>query len=242
MLIGGGAALSTLLSLILSTGEIKATLPGPTSNLLSVDRLAVTQHIDPNAGTYSDVALWASAGFAVLDPFLSAYRDGWHATLVDAVVYAETVSITESLTDITKIAVRRPRPIDYVNCPSSTSPTSPSCTGNTDLELSFFSGHSSTVAAIGASATYLAFQRAGRRSPRPWITLATTIAMTTFVSIERVRAGEHFPTDVLAGSVAGAMVGAFVPHFHKHVQEAPPVWIGFAPLPNGASLTVGGAF
>lgn len=240
VLIGGGAAISGLLSLILSTGEIKPTLPGPESNLLWIDKLAVTQHVDPNAGLYSSIGLGAAIGFAVIDPFLSAKRDGWDAFLVDAVLYAETVSLTETLTDITKIAVRRPRPIDYVNCPAGT--TSVACTENTDLQLSFVSGHASTVGAIGATATYLAFQRSGRKAARPWITLGTSVALTTFVSIERVRAGEHFPTDVLAGAVAGAMVGVLVPHLHRHVQEAPSIWIGFAPVNHGMSATVGGQF
>ena len=246
VLIAGGAATSGLLSLILSTGEIGAALPGPESNLLSIDRLAVTQHIDPNAGTYSTIVLGAAIAFAALDPFLSAYRDGWDAALVDAVMYAETIALTETLTDITKIAVRRPRPIDYVNCPYSATNTATSlpasCEGNSDLQLSFFSGHSSTVGAIGATASYLAFQRSGAQSARAWVTLVTSVAMTTFVSIERVRSGEHFPTDVLAGSFAGAMVGVLVPHLHKHVQEAPPVWIGYAPAQGGGSLTVGGIF
>jgi undecaprenyl-diphosphatase len=244
VLIAGGGALAGLLSLILSTGEIKPTLPGPTSSLLSFDRLAVTQHVDPNAGTYSSIGLYATIGFAALDPFLSAYRDGWDAALVDAVMYAETISLTEALTDVTKIAVRRPRPIDYVTCPygAASTLTSPACTGNTDLQLSFFSGHASTIAAIGATATYLAFQRAGAKSPRGWITLAATVGMTTFVSIERVRAGEHFPTDVLAGAFAGGMVGVLVPHLHKHAEEAPTVWIGMAPRDGGGLLTVSGLF
>jgi undecaprenyl-diphosphatase len=245
VLIGGGAAISGLLSLILTTGEINPPRPGSTSNLLSFDRIAVTQHIDPNAGLYSTVGLGVAIGYAVLDPFLSAQRDGWDAFLVDAVLYAETISLTETLTDITKIAVRRPRPIDYINCPSTLTAAAyaatPGCS-STDLGLSFFSGHASTVGAIGATATYLAFQREGRRSVRAWTTLFTSVALTTFVSIERVRAGEHFPTDVVAGAFAGAMVGVLVPHLHRHIEEAPTVWIGFVPTNGGATGSVGGRF
>jgi undecaprenyl-diphosphatase len=242
VLIGGSGGVSILLSLILSTGEIEpaAPTPGAQSNLLAIDRLAVTQHIDPNAGTYSTVALGAAIGFAAIDPLLSAYRDGWDAALVDAVMYGETISLTETLTDITKIAVRRPRPIDYYDCAVKVTPTS--CSNDTDLSLSFFSGHASTVGAIGATASYLAFQRSGVKHWRGWVTLATSLALTSFVSIERVRSGEHFPTDVIAGSLAGAMVGTLVPHLHKHVQEAPPVWIGFAPSTGGGSMTVGSIF
>ena len=57
VLTGGGAGVTALLSLILSTGEIKAPplAPGDENRLLSIDRVAVTQTIDPNAGLYSDV-------------------------------------------------------------------------------------------------------------------------------------------------------------------------------------------
>ncbi len=244
LLIAGGGGFSILLSLVLGTGEIQPTTPGNPNLLLSIDRGAVTQTIDKNAATYSDVALYTAVGYAVLDSVLSGFRDGGDALLVDAVMYAESVSLTEALTDITKIAVRRPRPIDYVNCwnfqtnqPIGTG----SCRSSTDLELSFFSGHAATVASIGATATYLAFVRSPR-TPRPWITLGAATALTAFVSYERVRSGNHFPTDVIAGSMAGAAVGVLVPHLHRHKEEPPPVWIGAAPSPGGGSVTLGGVF
>jgi undecaprenyl-diphosphatase len=243
VLIAGGGGTAALLSLILSTGEITANAPGPTSNLLSFDRIAVTQTIDPHAGTYSTIGLGTAIVFAIVDPFLSGLRDGWDAAAVDAVMYAETIALTEALTDITKIAVRRPRPIDYIDCPYGTTLTA-GCSA-TNFQLSFFSGHAATVASIGATASYLAFIRSPHspRAVRPWLTLGLATALTAFVSVERVRAGEHFPTDVIAGSLAGAMVGVLVPHLHRHKQEAPPVWIGAAPSPGGgASLRVGGSF
>ncbi len=243
-----GFGFSGLLTLVLNTGEIKPASPNIGVNqLFSLDQIAVTQTIDPNAGTYSDATLYTAVGFAVLDPILSGFRDGWDAALVDGFMYAESISIAMTLTDLTKIAVRRPRPIDYVNCPaqavSATNPTgvstNPGCATSTDLGLSFFSGHSATVAAIGATATYLAFVRAPH-TPRPWITLGVATALTGFVSYERVRSGEHFPTDVIAGAMAGAAVGIVVPHLHRHQEEAPTVWVGVEPVPGGGSLTLQG--
>jgi undecaprenyl-diphosphatase len=233
----GGAGFAALLGLVLGTGEIQATPPGPTSNLLPFDRGAVTQTIDSSADAISNVILYGAIGYAVLDPVLSGVRDGFDAFLVDAVMYAETISVTETLTDLTKIAVRRPRPIDYLKC----SQNAPSCANNTDLQLSFFSGHASTVAAISATATYLAFVR-DPGSVRAWTTLGAGTALTAFVSYERVRSGEHFPTDVIAGSLAGAAVGVLVPHLHRHKEEAPPVWIGAAPAPGGGTVSVSGRF
>lgn len=248
-LTAGGFGFAFLLGEVLSTGEISPPAPSVgASSLISIDRVAVTQKIDPHASTYSNIGLYTAVAFAVADPLLSGLRDGTDALLVDAFMYAESGSLALTLTDVTKIAVRRPRPIDYINCPPVANSTgigtmpnpAPGC-NSTDLGLSFFSGHAAGVAAIGATATYLAFVRSPH-SPRPWITLGVATALTAFVSYERVRAGEHFPTDVIAGSMAGATIGVLVPHLHRHGQEPPPVWVGVSPAPGGGSLSVTGSF
>jgi len=246
VLVAGGITFSELLSRILSTGEIRPTQPGDPNILLSIDRVAVTQTIDPNAGARSNVGLYAAYGYALLDPILSGVRDGRRALLVDAVLYAETISLTQAFTNATKIGVRRPRPIDYAKCGNT--PDAPGC-ASTDLQLSFFSGHASNTGAISATATYLAFMRSGPRNARPWITLGVGTLLTAFVSYERVRSGEHFPTDVIMGSLAGAGIGVLVPHFHRrpHYHEseycAPPVIIGFsAPSRDSAQMTLGFRF
>ena len=238
LLIVGGATYYGLLSLIVSTGELKPGLPSAdaVNHLLSIDKIAVTQTPDPNAARNSNIVLYSVAAYAVLDPVLSGVRDGPRAGLIDAILYAETISLTGALTEATKIAVRRPRPIDYAACSGMTTQTQ--CT-DTDLQLSFFSGHAATTGAIAATATYLAFARSGWRRPRPWITLGAGLAATALVSYWRVRSGEHFPTDVIMGSIAGAGIGVLVPHFHRrphyhdHELESPPVLIGYDPAPRG---------
>jgi membrane-associated phospholipid phosphatase len=235
VLTGVGAGAAGLTDLILSTGEIRPLAP-PTAadanHLLWFDRAAVTQNIDPSASTYSDIGLYTALGYVVLDPILSGLRDGWDAGLVDAVMYAESLSLTLFATDVTKIAVRRPRPIDYKN---------PANTGDTNLELSFFSGHAASVAAVTATATYLAFVRSPK-TLRPWITLAAGTLLTAFVSYERVRSGAHFPTDVIAGAMAGAAIGVLVPHLHRRPIEGPSVWIGATPAQGGGVVDVHGSF
>ena len=247
VLVAGGITFSELLGLILSTGEIKPTPldVNDKDKLLSIDKVAVNQTIDPNADSRSTYALYAMYGYALLDPILSGVRDGRRALLVDAILYAESISLTQAFTNATKIGVRRPRPIDYAHC----SGTSGAGCDNTDLQLSFFSGHASTAGAITGTATYLAFMREGPRRARPWITLGVGTLLTAFISYERVRSGEHFPTDVIMGSLAGAGIGVLVPHLHRrpHYHEstycAPPVIIGFAPTPrDGGQMTLGFRF
>jgi membrane-associated phospholipid phosphatase len=245
-LIAGGAGFSGLLELILSTGEITPQRPGDPDKLLSIDRIAVTQTVDPHADAASSVGLGLAIGFAVLDPFLSGARDGWDAALVDGVIYAESLSLTLAISDITKVAVRRPRPLAYaeqaaLNAQYGGADKAPSIT-DTDSTLSFFSGHAAICGTVTATATYLAFQRSPH-SWRPWVTLATGVLLTSFVAVERVRAGEHFPTDVIAGALGGAVIGVLVPHLHRHEAESPTVVVGYAPVPgNGGELVLQGMF
>ncbi len=231
--------------LILTTGEIRPQRPADPSVLLSIDRGAVTQTIDPNAGTISNVGIYLAMGYAVLDPVLSGVRDGVDAAIVDLVLYAESLSLTLVLTDISKVAVRRPRPRAYseqakLDAQFGGADKSPSIS-DTDASLSFFSGHAAMTAAAGATATYLAFRRSPR-SWRPWVTLAAATVLTAGVSIERVRAGAHFPTDVIAGAFAGAAVGVLVPHLHRRDAEGRVVWVGAAPVPGGGSVSLTGTF
>ena len=233
VLTGAAAGATMLTEIILSTGEIvpQPVTPGSADKIWSFDRLAITQTIDPHAGLYSNVGLGVALGFAVLDPILSGVREGPRATLVDGIMYAESLSLTAFLTDLTKIAVRRPRPIDYRD-PS---------VSNTDRVLSFFSGHASSTAAAAATASYLAFVR-WPHTARPWITLVAGTLLTAFVSYQRVRAGAHFPTDVIAGSMAGGSIGVIVPHIHRVHPGGPDFWFALAPTEGGGKMTFGRRF
>jgi undecaprenyl-diphosphatase len=147
---------------------------------------------------------------------------------------------------VVKLAVRRPRPQAYIDAEAHKDDPNWS-NASTDSALSFFSGHASMVGALGGTATYLAFARA--KSPvRPWLTLALATSLTTFVAVERVRAGKHFPTDVIAGAFAGAGIGVIVPHLHRAADiQQRRVWVGFVPAvererTRGGLLTLSGLF
>ncbi len=236
-----------MLDLINSTGEIRPAQIASTfdrSNLIGIDRGTLSQTIDPNAGRASNFGLWAVSAFAVVDPILSGFREGSAQTAIaDGVLYAESFSLTFAMTNMVKMAVRRPRPNAYLEAEMHKGDPNYSNV-STDSSLSFFSGHASITAALGATATYLAFTRSPK-SPRPWITLALAVGLSTFVSIERVRAGAHFPTDVIAGTIAGAGVGVVVPHLHRSEDiKQRRVWVGFSPAErgNGGQAMVTGIF
>ena len=229
-----------LLAFINGTGEIRPQQISPNferSQLLGIDRGAVSQTVDPNAATYSNIGLFTMVAFAAADPIISGFREkNVQAGLADAIMYAESFSLTFALTNMVKMAVRRPRPQAYIDAEQHKGDPTYS-NADTDSSLSFFSGHASNVAALGATATDLAFARSPHTA-RPWVTMILAAGLTTFVSIERVRAGAHFPTDVIAGAVAGAGVGVVVPHLHRSEDiKQRRVWVGFAPAPQGEGGT-----
>ncbi len=239
----GVAALSEA---ILGTGEIVPQQPQSTDRLLSIDRGAVAGRPASGWAAISNVGLFGAIGFAVVDPVLSGFRHGPDAGVADAFIYGESVAVTWSVTNLAKIAFRRPRPSAYreqqelydqygeVNAPAIS---------DTDSALSFFSGHASLTAAVASTATYLAFARSPR-SPRPWVTLGVGALATALTSVGRVRGGKHFPTDVVAGAMAGVGIGILVPHLHRSDDaKQRPVWVGVAPSPGGGGgLSLGGQF
>jgi membrane-associated phospholipid phosphatase len=241
------AGFAGILEIINSTGEVRpqqVPVNFDRSKLLFIDRGALSQTIDDNAGLFSNVGLFMSVGYAVLDPVMSGLRENsGQAGLVDGILYAESISLTWAMTNLTKIAVRRPRPSAYLEAEANKNNPNYANT-QTDSALSFFSGHASMTAAIGATATYLAFARS--KSPwRPWVTLIVASAVTSFTSYERVRAGKHFPTDVIAGTIAGAGVGIVVPHLHRSEDiKQRRIWVGYAPVSqgDGGTLNLSGLF
>ncbi len=233
-----------LSSVIMSSGELKPQQPVASSKLTSLDRYAITQTVDPNAGRLSNFGLYGAIAFAIVGPVVTGVRESSaQAFLVDAMLYLQSTGITGGLTNLAKIAVRRPRPRAYIEQQRLLDLYGDRAEeiGATDYALSFPSGHASTTAAIAATATYLAFARAGRHSPRPWITLVVGVLATAFVGYERVRAGAHFPTDVIGGALIGGGVGVLVPHIHREQSlKERPVWIGYQPRAGGgiASLSI----
>jgi len=159
-------------------------------------------------------------------------------------MYAEALSVTWALTNLTKVAFRRPRPIAYIDrLDAIAGGQDPATYDNTstDSALSFFSGHAANAGAVAATATYLAFARAPGTT-RAWLTFAAGIGLTSFVGVERVRSGAHFPTDVMAGALVGAGVGVLVVHLHRENGER-KVWVGTAPaLGGGGTIALSGIF
>ncbi|MBX2817404.1 MAG: phosphatase PAP2 family protein [Saprospiraceae bacterium] len=124
-------------------------------------------------------------------------------------MYAQTLLLVQGITDVTKYAVKRPRPYtlalgrqneDYLLSAND--------------RASFFSGHTSASA---ASSFFFArtFADYYPRSPFKNYVWGAAIAIPAMTGYLRVRAGKHYPSDVLVGYAVGALVGLAIPQLHK---------------------------
>ena len=151
------------------------------------------------------------------------------------VMSVEVFSMTFGLTNIAKNVIRRPRPFTY-------NPDVPlEDKVKKDAKRSFFSGHTSHTAAFSffMAKVITDYHPEAKKGLKIffWSFAATIPAVTAYL---RVRAGRHFPTDVIAGYLTGAMVGYFIPHLHLRKNRKSP--ISFSPLIydnyTGLSMTI----
>ena len=168
------------------------------------DRRAI-DHDSRRADTWSDMTFLGSYGLMGGLLLLKPIRNQWkqHGVLI-----VETLLITESFTSLSKALFRRPRPYIYNSLRSVESKQS------ANGRHSFFSGHTSHSA---AGAFFFAkvfndyFPESKWKIPI-WVVGAALPAITGFL---RVKAGKHFPTDVITGYVVGGTAGLLIPHLHK---------------------------
>ena len=129
-----------------------------------------------------------------------------------ATLWGETVLLTSGITSLSKYAFRRPRP--YVYNPNVSSEIKMT----TAAQASFISGHTSVTAAntFFAAKVFSDYYPDSKWKPVVWTTAAVIPAVTGYL---RVRAGKHYPTDVITGYAAGAAIGYLIPHLHKRKQK-----------------------
>ena len=176
------------------------------SDINGFDR-GTTYNWSADLSTASDVLLIGS----MLAPALflinkSTRKDfGW-LLLMGVEVFGINYGITNSVKDITN----RPRPYVY-------NPEAPINvrTGH-DSRESFFSGHTSTSAAMSffvatVISNYHPDMKTGYKIGL-WSAAAIYPAITAYL---RVESGKHFPTDVIAGYAVGAFTGWIIPFLHK---------------------------
>ena len=217
------SASAGLVRVLFKDSLARKTCPCVPSGINPIDRGTVGNH-SKVAGTVSDVT---AIGVPLMLPLfdLLDLRIG-RVLGEDLVVYAETIAIDTALQNAANFIVARPRPRTYAG--------DPAYVAGAEGYLSFYAGHVSTIFAATSAAAFTIRQRYGEHV-WPWI-VGGLIA--TSVAVERVASGDHFPTDVAVGALAGTAVGLAVPWLHLRRGER-----GLHVVPvAGNGLGLAGAF
>jgi membrane-associated phospholipid phosphatase len=145
----------------------------------------------------------------LLADLLDSGGDGY---VEDLTVAIEAIALTQALTQLTKVAVRRNAPFVY----NEAVPLDVR-TNSVDATRSFFSGHTSS-AFVAASQYATTFWLRHPDSIWRWIVLGAGAALATTVGILKIEAGYHYWTDIAAGAIVGTSVGVLVPLLHANVE------------------------
>jgi membrane-associated phospholipid phosphatase len=159
------------------------------------------------ARTLSDGALVAS----VAVPAALAIGTTWDAAAGDrALVFAESLGAALLLTSATKTLVGRPRPYTYNDDPDARRRMK---AAGRDARRSFFSGHAATAFAALAAGGALYAGRESDPTNRALAWGAGAVLAGSTVTW-RIRAGEHYYSDIIAGAAVGIAAGTIVPAIH----------------------------
>jgi len=154
-----------------------------------------------------DIVAYSALLVTTVPPLL---RGKWSQTLTVTVMFAEAYAIMGGVTYLTKVAAARKRPYLY-----NTDLTPEERLGaQDDPKSSFFSGH---AAAAFTAAAFLSKVFTDVHGPSAWSTFVwgSSLSLAAYTSFARVKAGVHFPTDVIAGAAVGFAIGYLVPVLHK---------------------------
>jgi len=216
-IIGSGALLSYNSSKMLA-GARKDSLNISALNRRSInplDRWAIGYYsptLSSVSGALSAAELLVPAATNLWD--ISRDRQAWYAALMDVVMYEEAITISSSLSSYAKVLRFHSTPLTY-------SSDVPMNVRRDPVNVSsFFSGHATAAFTTAVFSGYT-FQAKHPGSPLvPWV-WGGSLAAATGVSVMRVLAGKHFPSDVLMGAAAGSAIGFLVPWLHTRIWALP---------------------
>lgn len=200
------------------------------NNLSGFDRWA-TRYYSDKADAHSNYLFY---GAIPLPLFLFLDKNiRWDALKVSA-LYLEAMAITGTLYTAGDMLVDRYRPLAY----NPDAPMEERVSGI--AKNSFFAGH---VALVGTATFYTAavYARYHPDSWTKWLVYGGAAAATGATAYLRLRAGRHFPSDIVVGTLIGVGSGLLVPYLHQ-TRNWHSDRVGFSPLlrtdgVKGLSLT-----
>ncbi|MBD3219954.1 phosphatase PAP2 family protein [bacterium] len=201
------------------------------SDLPGIDRIA-TDLWSPSAARWSDVLM---IGTGLMPLALLAETGSSMSGGELLVMYVETMAIEQAVVGALKLGAGRLRPFTY----NDDRRIPDALRRSAYARRSWPSGHTATAFA-GAMFTSEVYARLHPDRPsRHWIR-GGSLTLAALTGYLRVRAGNHFPTDVLAGAAIGALIGWAVPALHE--RDPDPLAPDTAARAAGPRIAFGVAF
>ena len=183
------------------------------NNVNAFDRCATQQDAAyaETAVKISDYGMYASFALPLLFLADKKVRKDWAPLFL---LYLETEAIVGNLYSWgAAMHVDRIRP--YVYHPET--PWWRKTGGGT--QTSFYSGHTSSSAAATFFVAKVFCDYHPEWGNKKYLVYAAAALPPIFIGYYRIKAMEHFPTDVITGFIVGTTTGILVPHLHKNKQS-----------------------
>ncbi|WP_460948645.1 phosphatase PAP2 family protein [Spirosoma daeguense] len=175
------------------------------TDINSFDQKA-TFHWSKTAGKLSDVTLVGTIGITgLLTLGTKPMRQDLKTV---AVMYVETMLLTNGVKGIVKGLTQRTRPFVY-------NPDAPMAEKlERDARQSFFSGHASNAfaTAVFTGEVFRHYFPHSKLKPVVWV---GSLGLATATAVLRYEGGLHYPTDLIAGAAFGSLVGWGIPKLHE---------------------------
>jgi membrane-associated phospholipid phosphatase len=139
-------------------------------------------------------------------------RPGEGATL--AVMLGELYTFLLGTSYTTKALVGRKRPYAFNPRMTLEEKYLIASSEGRDVYFSFFSGHA-TSAFAAATFTSTVFTDLFGPSKWSYLVWGSTLTLAGMTAYSRVKAGEHYPSDVIVGAAVGSAIGYLVPRMHR---------------------------
>jgi len=218
-----------LTGILLGASIAVDTRPVPAAGL---DPAEIAWHVDRNAlqnlSTVADNRSDTFRNVTVVLPLAlglvtAAPGNRWRAAGDRMALWTESAGVAQGITLLVKNSVARPRPFNYRD--EAVRPDEPHYDAQSDRAFqSMPSGHASS-AWCGAALLWMDpwLQQPDATWKRRAGIACIGSALATVTAGLRIEAGQHFPTDVLAGAAIGAASGTFVPLLHGYTDNGKPV-------------------
>jgi len=168
------------------------------------------------ANFLSNMDAFVLAPVVGLGLLVASDHDATASRLIDDLLpIAETVAISQAVTQIVKFTVARRRPYARFGTDAP----------NNEDNLSFWSGHSALGFGITTSAGLIAHWRGYWTEPYIW---AAGIAISLSTEYLRIAADRHYLSDVFVGGLVGVGSGLLIPRLMRRDLEIVPVANGIA--------------